>query len=94
MNHMYESGIKGVDYIVCNTDAQALMTSPVPLKIQLGVTLTEGRGAGNLPERGEEAAIENYDDIRRVLEDNTKMLFITAGMGEVPVPAGLLSSPA
>jgi cell division protein FtsZ len=81
VNHMYESGIKGVDYIVCNTDAQALLNSPVPFKIQLGVTLTEGRGAGNLPERGEEAAIENYDDIRKVLEDNTKMLFITAGMG-------------
>jgi cell division protein FtsZ len=81
VNHMYESGIRDVDYIVCNTDAQALLNSPVPLKIQLGVTLTEGRGAGNLPERGEEAAIENYDDIKRVLEDNTKMLFITAGMG-------------
>jgi len=81
VNHMYESGIKDVDYIVCNTDSQALLHSPVPVKIQLGVTLTEGRGAGNLPERGEEAAIENYDDIKRVLEENTKMLFITAGMG-------------
>jgi len=81
VNHMYESGIKDVDYMVCNTDAQALLHSPVPVKIQLGVTLTEGRGAGNLPERGEEAAIENYDDIKKVLEENTKMLFITAGMG-------------
>ncbi|HPT32612.1 MAG TPA: cell division protein FtsZ, partial [Prolixibacteraceae bacterium] len=81
VNHMYESGIKDVDYIVCNTDAQALQYSPVPVKIQLGVTLTEGRGAGNLPERGEEAAIENYDDIKKVLAENTKMLFITAGMG-------------
>lgn len=81
VNHMYESGIKGVDYLVCNTDAQALAHSPVPVKIQLGVTLTEGRGAGNKPEMGEEAARENYDDIREVLQQNTKMLFITAGMG-------------
>ncbi len=81
VNHMYESGIKGVDYIVCNTDSQALAHSPVPVKIQLGVTLTEGRGAGNKPEMGEEAARENYDDIREVLQQNTKMLFITAGMG-------------
>jgi cell division protein FtsZ len=81
VNHMYEEGIKDVDYIVCNTDGQALENSPVPTKIQLGVTLTEGRGAGNRPEMGEEAALENYDDLRTVLEDNTKMLFITAGMG-------------
>jgi cell division protein FtsZ len=81
VNHMFEEGIKDVDYIVCNTDGQALENSPVPVKIQLGVTLTEGRGAGNRPEMGEEAALENYDDIRTVLEDNTKMLFITAGMG-------------
>jgi cell division protein FtsZ len=81
VNHMFEEGIKDVDYIVCNTDGQALENSPVPTKIQLGVTLTEGRGAGNRPEMGEEAALENYDDIRLVLEDNTKMLFITAGMG-------------
>lgn len=81
VNHMYEEGIKDVDYIVCNTDGQALENSPVPTKIQLGVTLTEGRGAGNRPEMGEEAALENYDDLRMVLEDNTKMLFITAGMG-------------
>lgn len=81
VNHMFEEGICGVDYIICNTDAQALENSPVPIKIQLGVTLTEGRGAGNKPEMGEQAALENYEDLRRVLEDNTKMLFIAAGMG-------------
>lgn len=81
VNHMYESGIKDVDYIVCNTDAQALDHSPVPTKIQLGVTLTEGRGAGNRPEMGEEAARENYDEIKEALGENTRMLFITAGMG-------------
>jgi cell division protein FtsZ len=89
VNHMYESGIRDVDYIVCNTDAQALLNSPVPLKIQLGVTLTEGRGAGNLPERGEEAAIENYDDIKRVLEENTKML-LQQEWEEAQEPEGLL----
>ncbi|NOY95316.1 MAG: cell division protein FtsZ [Chlorobi bacterium] len=81
VSHMCEEGIRGVDYILCNTDAQAMQNSPVPVKIQLGVTLTEGRGAGNRPEMGEEAAKENYDDIRQVLEGTTKMLFITAGMG-------------
>ena len=81
VNHMCEEGITGVDYIICNTDAQALDSSIVPVKIQLGVTLTEGRGAGNQPEMGEEAARENYEDLRNVLQDNTKMLFITAGMG-------------
>lgn len=81
VNHMYEEGITGVDYIICNTDSQALEKSPVPIKIQLGVTLTEGRGAGNKPEMGEEAARENYEDLKNVLKDNTKMLFITAGMG-------------
>jgi cell division protein FtsZ len=81
VNHMCDEGINDVDYIVCNTDSQALENSPVPIKIQLGVTLTEGRGAGNHPDMGEEAALENYDDIKTVLEDNTKMLFITAGMG-------------
>ncbi|QGY43370.1 cell division protein FtsZ [Maribellus comscasis] len=81
VNHMFEEGITGVDYIICNTDSQALEQSPVPVKIQLGVTLTEGRGAGNKPEMGEEAARENYEDLKKVLEDNTKMLFITAGMG-------------
>lgn len=81
VNHMCEEGIAGVDYIICNTDSQALESSIVPIKIQLGVTLTEGRGAGNQPEMGEEAARENYEDLRNVLQDNTKMLFITAGMG-------------
>lgn len=81
VNHMFGEGITGVDYIICNTDSQALEQSPVPVKIQLGVTLTEGRGAGNKPEMGEEAARENYEDLKKVLEDNTKMLFITAGMG-------------
>ncbi len=81
VSHMYEEGIKGVDYLICNTDSQALESSPVPIKIQLGVTLTEGRGAGNKPEMGEESANENYEDIKAVLQENTKMLFITAGMG-------------
>jgi cell division protein FtsZ len=81
VNHMCEEGIKGVDYIICNTDSQALENSIVPVKIQLGVTLTEGRGAGNQPEMGEEAARENYEDLKNVLQDNTKMLFIAAGMG-------------
>lgn len=81
VNHMYEEGIKGVEYLICNTDSQALDSSPVKTKIQLGVTLTEGRGAGNQPEMGEEAARENYDDIKNVLANNTKMVFIAAGMG-------------
>ena len=81
VSHMYEEGIRGVDYLICNTDSQALESSPVPVKIQMGVTLTEGRGAGNKPEMGEESARENYEDIKAVLQDNTKMLFITAGMG-------------
>ncbi len=81
VNHMYEEGIAGVDFILCNTDAQALRNSPVPVKIQLGVTLTGGRGAGNRPEHGELAAIENLEDIRALLDGTTKMVFITAGMG-------------
>lgn len=81
VSHMCEEGIQGVDYIICNTDSQALDVSIVPVKIQLGVTLTEGRGAGNQPEMGEEAARENYEDLKNVLKDNTKMLFIAAGMG-------------
>jgi cell division protein FtsZ len=81
VNHMYEEGIAGVDYMICNTDSQALENSPVPIRLQLGVTLTEGRGAGNKPEAGEQAARENYEDIKEVLQDNTKMLFIAAGMG-------------
>jgi cell division protein FtsZ len=81
VNHMYEQGIKDVDFIICNTDAQALSNSPVPVKIQLGSSLTEGRGAGNKPTIGREAAIENLDDVIEVLANNTKMVFITAGMG-------------
>src|SRR4030042_2917970 len=81
VNHMYRKGIKDVDCVVCNTDAQALANSPVQIKIQLGASLTEGRGAGNKPEIGREAAIENLEDIIEVLANNTKMVFITAGMG-------------
>lgn len=81
VNHMYNEGITGVDFIVCNTDSQALDISPVPTKIQLGASLTEGRGAGSIPEQGKNAALENLDDLRAILDHNTKMLFITAGMG-------------
>ena len=81
VSHMCEEGISGVDFIICNTDSQALDNSPVPVKIQLGATLTEGRGAGNQPEMGEEAARESYEELKAVLQENTKMLFITAGMG-------------
>lgn len=81
VNHMYESGIKGVDFIVCNTDAQALDISPVPVKVQLGESLTEGRGAGSIPDVGRNAAIENLDDIQEILSHNTHMVFVTAGMG-------------
>ena len=81
VNHMYRQGIKGVEFVICNTDAQALETSPVPTKIQLGSSLTEGRGAGSIPEVGRNAAIENIEDIRKILLSNTRMVFITAGMG-------------
>lgn len=81
VNHMYLQGIKDVDFIICNTDAQALEQSPVPTKVQLGPTLTEGRGAGSKPETGREAARENLEDVKSFLSDNTKMVFITAGMG-------------
>ncbi len=81
VNHMFRQGIEGVDFFVCNTDAQALEMSPVPSKIQLGVSLTEGRGAGSIPEVGRNAAIEDIDRIKEALGTNTKMLFITAGMG-------------
>ena len=81
VNHMYSQGIIGVDFIVCNTDRQALDISPVPLKIQLGPNLTEGRGAGMIPEVGMNAAIENIEEIRELLSKNTKMVFVTAGMG-------------
>ncbi|MFK7833676.1 MAG: cell division protein FtsZ [Winogradskyella sp.] len=81
INHMFQQGIKGVDFVICNTDSQALQSSGVPNKIQLGVNLTEGLGAGANPDVGEEAAIESLEDIRRMLDTNTKMVFITAGMG-------------
>ncbi len=81
VNHMYRQGIRDVDFMVCNTDAQALINSPVPYKVQLGSSLTEGRGAGNKPETGREAAIENIEDVKKILQNNTKMVFITAGMG-------------
>lgn len=80
VNHMYKQGIKDVDFIVCNTDRQVLDASPVPLKIQLGAALTEGLGAGSLPEMGRKAALENEEEIKKALA-KTKMLFITAGMG-------------
>ncbi len=81
VNYMYEQGINGVDFVVCNTDAQSLDHSPVPLKIQLGATLTEGRGAGAIPEVGRNAAVENLDDVMKILTKNTTMVFVTAGMG-------------
>jgi cell division protein FtsZ len=81
VNHMYRQGIKGVDFIVCNTDHQALDMSPVPIKIPLGQSLTEGRGAGSIPDVGMNAAIENLEDINDILSNNTKMIFVTAGMG-------------
>jgi cell division protein FtsZ len=81
VNHMYRQGIAGVDFIICNTDAQALEFSPIPNKVQLGASLTEGMGAGSIPEVGKNSAIENIDDIKSMLGSTTKMLFITAGMG-------------
>lgn len=81
INHMFKQGIKGVDFIVCNTDSQALQNSSVPNKIQLGVNLTEGLGAGANPDVGQQSAIESISDIEKMLDRNTKMVFITAGMG-------------
>lgn len=81
INHMFNQGIKGVDFVVCNTDHQALGSSPVPTKIQLGVTLTEGLGAGANPEIGQQSALESIEEIEKLLDTNTKMVFITAGMG-------------
>ena len=95
VNHMYQQGIEGVDFVVCNTDAQALNNSPVPNRIQLGQSTTEGMGAGANPEVGEQAALESIDDIKKFLDANTKMVFITAGMGggtgtgAAPVIAGI-----
>jgi cell division protein FtsZ len=81
VNHMFRKGIRDVNFIVCNTDQQALLKSPVPTKVQIGETTTEGLGAGSRPERGREAAIENINDVMEALSGNTKMVFITAGMG-------------
>ena len=81
INHMFKQGIKGVDFVVCNTDSQALQNSPVPNKIQLGVSLTEGLGAGANPEVGQQSALESIEEIEKMLDTNTKMVFITAGMG-------------
>ncbi|MGI9551165.1 MAG: cell division protein FtsZ [Aurantibacter sp.] len=81
INHMFQSGINGVDFVICNTDSQALNNSPVPNKIQLGVSLTEGLGAGANPEVGEQAALESMEEIKQMLATTTKMIFITAGMG-------------
>jgi cell division protein FtsZ len=81
VNYMFEHGIKGVDFVICNTDAQALEASPVPIRIQLGIDLTEGLGAGSNPEVGRRAAEESAERITELLDANTKMLFITAGMG-------------
>jgi cell division protein FtsZ len=81
INHMFQAGINGVDFVICNTDSQALQNSSVPNKIQLGVSLTEGLGAGANPEVGEQAAIESMEEIKQMLDTTTKMIFITAGMG-------------
>ncbi len=81
INHMFSQGINGVDFVICNTDSQALESSAVPIKIQLGITLTEGLGAGANPQVGEQSAVESLEDIKSMLSTNTKMLFITAGMG-------------
>lgn len=81
INHMFNKGIEGIDFVVCNTDAQALHSSPVPTKIQLGATLTEGLGAGANPLIGEEAAMESMDEIKAMLDKRSKMVFITVGMG-------------
>ena len=81
VNYMFKQGIRGVDFLICNTDAQSLESSGVPTKIQLGITLTEGRGAGSSPEVGKNAAIESIEELRNILKNNTKMVFVTAGMG-------------
>ena len=81
VTHMFNQGIVGVDFIICNTDAQAMESSPVPTKIQLGANLTSGLGAGAVPSVGRNAALENAADIRAILDKGTKMLFITAGLG-------------
>ncbi len=95
VNYMYREGIKGVDFVICNTDRQALENSPVPNKIQLGLNLTEGLGAGANPEIGEQAALESLEELKGLLQQQTKIVFITAGMGggtgtgAAPIIAGL-----
>lgn len=81
VNHMFNEGIRGVEFVICNTDNQALEMSPVPTKVQLGNTLTGGRGAGSIPEVGKNAAIETIDEIKEIINSNTQMVFVTAGMG-------------
>ena len=81
VNHMISEGIKGVDFVICNTDAQALEKGQAATKVQLGITLTEGLGAGENPSVGEQAALESEKEIRTILKNNTKMVFVTAGMG-------------
>ena len=81
VSYMYKQGIVGVDYAICNTDSQAMHLSPVGTKIPLGASLTEGRGAGSKPDVGKRACMESLEEIKRFLEDGTKMVFITAGMG-------------
>ncbi len=81
VNHMYREGIHDVTFVLCNTDNQALAESPVPVKLQLGRSITQGLGAGNRPERARDAAEESIEDIKTLLNDGTKMVFITAGMG-------------
>ena len=81
VNHMFRKGIKDVNFLICNTDALALESSPVSVKIQIGESITEGRGAGNKPEVGRQAALENLDDVMATISNNTRMIFLTAGMG-------------
>lgn len=81
VSHMYRSGMTDVDFVICNTDSQALEMSPVPDKLQLGSILTGGRGAGCNPEIAKQAALESEDRIRALFEGTTEMVFITAGMG-------------
>lgn len=81
VNHMFNQGIRDVNFVICNTDAQALAESPVPLKVQIGEALTEGRGAGSKPETGRKSAEENIDEVLNALSGNTRMVFITTGMG-------------
>ncbi len=81
VNHMFKHGIRDVDFVICNTDAQAMEASAIRTRVQLGASLTEGRGAGNKPEVGRQAAIENIEDVKKTLSENTKMVFVTAGMG-------------